>query len=394
MTSQLLTPKEVRALQSPTESAVGLPGRAYFSNEFYEAERRNLFAAGWMGVGFASDLPDAGDVQAVTIAGWELVLVRTGDGSIKCFHNVCRHRGMKVVEGKCSVRNLRCPYHSWTYDLNGKLIATPAIAGIRQNESPGLDKEALGLVPVRCEQWFDLVFVNLDGSAVALLEHLKPVIDRVSRSFNLADVDPMSGGRSGKFSYAANWKIVLEGSIEDYHLPYVHRAFSHSADYSTEDGGNVYAGFSSRRKVEDALKRFETESDGIQLPMMPHMEKSGLAESVVLFIFPNTVLSCGAHWISTSLIVPTGPESTEYFASSKFVRSASDERYKPLREKSAEYWKEVFGEDEPIWETVQRQSHLREELGIGVRFSPKWENGLHLFQRYVANRLADASSAQ
>lgn len=384
----LLTPDDVRALRAPTESALGLPGRTYFDPEFYGAERRKLFAAGWMGIGFASDIPQPGDARAVTIAGWELLIVRDQEGVIRCFHNVCRHRGMKVVEGKCSARNLRCPYHSWTYDLNGKLIATPAISGIRQNESPGVDKGALSLVSVRCEEWLGVVFANVDGQALPLREHMKSVIQRVERSFDVDLVEPAPGGRSGEFRYAANWKIILEGSIEDYHLPFVHKSFDYSADYVTEDGGSVYAGFSARRSIEEATRRYATEGDGgLQLPMFPRMVSSGVAESMALFVFPNTVLSCGPYGISTSLIVPRGPELTEYFAKTHFLREAGDARYEELRYKNAEYWKEVFGEDESIWETVQTQARMRDELGLATRFSPHWERAMHLFQLYVADKV-------
>lgn len=384
----VLTPDEVRSLFTPSDTALGLPGRAYFADDFYQAERRKVFAAGWMGVGFASDLPETGNAKPISIAGWELVLVRGSDGKIRCFHNVCRHRGMKVTTESCTVRNLQCPYHSWTYNLEGKLIATPAIAGVRQNESPGIDKSSLGLVQIRCEQWFDVLFVNIDGQALPLLEHLNPMISRLERSVDLSQVTPAAGGRSGKFSYNANWKIILEGSIEDYHLPYVHRAFSHSVDYQTEDGGNVYAGFSSRRSVEEAVRRYETAREDMQLPMMPKMKETGVAESVVLFVFPNTVLSCGPYTISTSIIVPTGAESSEYFSKSRFVTEAVSDEYDALRQKNADFWTEVFGEDEPIWETVQALSHQRHELGLATRFSPHWERGLHLFQRYVAGKLA------
>ncbi|WP_018904851.1 aromatic ring-hydroxylating oxygenase subunit alpha [Variovorax paradoxus] len=383
----VLTIQEAQALNAPPETALGLPGRAYFAKDFYEAERRNVFAAGWMGVGFASDLKESGATKAISIAGWELVLVRGQDGLVRCFHNICRHRGMKVIEGSCTVKNLRCPYHSWTYSLEGKLIATPAISGVRQNESPGIDKDGLGLVPVRCEQWFDVLFVNIDGDAIPLKEHLRPAINRIDRSFDLSEVQQGSGGRSGKFAYAANWKVILEGSIEDYHLPFVHRAFDHSTDYLTEDGGSVYAGFSSRRTVEEAIRRYETENKGLQLPMMPKMLKSGVTESLALFVFPNTVLSCGPYAISTSIIVPTGPESSEYISTTNFVKEGTGDDYAQLRQKNADYWVEVFGEDEPIWETVQALSHQREELGLATRFSPHWEKGLHLFQRYLADKL-------
>ena len=386
----LLTPDDVRALRAPTDSALGLPGRSYFAPEFYEAERRKIFAAGWMGVGFASDIPNPGDARAVTIAGWELLLVRDAEGGIRCFHNVCRHRGMKVVEGKCSARNLRCRYHSWTYGLDGKLLATPAIAGIRQNESVGIDKAALGLAPVRCEEWLGVVFANIDGQALPLREHMRSVINRVERSFEVDQVEPAPGGRSGEFSYAANWKIILEGSIEDYHLPFVHKAFDYSADYVTEDGGSVYAGFSARRSIEEATRRYATEGDGgLQLPMFPKMVAAGVAESMALFVFPNTVLSCGPYAISTSLIVPRGPERTDYLAKTHFLREAGAARYEALRLKNAGYWKEVFGEDEAIWETLQTQSRVRDELGLATRFSPHWERAMHLFQLYVADKVGE-----
>jgi choline monooxygenase len=383
----ILTPEELRAVRAPIDTALGLPGRAYFNSETYEAERRKVFAAGWMGAGFASEIPEPGDAKPVSIAGWELLLVRGADGSIRCFHNVCRHRGMKVIGEKCSTRNLRCPYHSWTYDLEGKLISTPAIAGIRQNESPGIRKEELGLLPVRCEHWFDVIFVNIDGEALPLMDHLKPVVERVSSSFDLSQVRYAPGGRSGTRTYEANWKIVLEGSIEDYHLPYVHKAFDYSVDYAAEDGGNVFAGFSSRRKLDEANRRYATESDGLRLPVFPEMAASGVAESMVLFVFPNTVLSCGPNFVATSVLMPQGPGRTQNAARTHWVGDAGDERYASLREKSGEYWSQVFGEDEPVWEALQRQARVRDELGLATRFSPHWERGLHRFQQYIADKL-------
>src|SRR5438046_1685522 len=123
--SPVLSAAEVDELNQPTDSAAGLPGRAYFQPDFFEAERHKVFARGWMAVGFASAIPNAGDVVPVSIAGWELVIVRDKDGGILCFHNVCRHRGMKVVGQACNARRLSCPYHAWTYGLDGKLLATP-----------------------------------------------------------------------------------------------------------------------------------------------------------------------------------------------------------------------------------------------------------------------------
>lgn len=389
----ILTAEELEALRARSDQALGLPGRAYFSRHFYEAERRELFAAGWMGVGFASDLPNVGDAQAISIAGWELLLVRSHDGAVRCFHNICRHRGTKVVEGKCSSQELRCPYHGWSYDLDGSVLSAPSIAGERNGECSRIRKDDLALVPVSCGQWFDVIFVNIDDQALPMREHLRPAIARIQASFDLSEACPASCGSNGTFNYEANWKIVLEGAIEDYHLPAIHSAFAHGDDYVIEDGGNVYAGFSSRSGAQDAARRFEVESDGLQLPMTKRMFESGIVESTVLFIFPNTVLSCGPYWISTSLVKPTGPESAEYVTKTQFLGEAAHDRYAALREKDTAYWNEVFGEDEPIWESIQALSWQRDELGLATHFSPHWERGLHLFQLYVADKLTPKAAA-
>ena len=385
----ILTSQAVAALRQPTGIALGLPGRAYFDPEFHEAERQQVFASGWMAVGFASDIPKPGDVMPVSVAGWELVLVRGQDGSIGCFHNVCRHRGMKVVGHACHARTLSCPYHFWTYGLDGKLLGTPAIAGVDQANAPEFNKENLGLLPVRSDQWFDFIFVNIDGKASPLDEHLRPVRERIESSFDLSLVARGVGGRSGTRDYPVNWKVVLEGSIEDYHLPFVHKAFKHSKDYYTEDGGDVYAGFSSKRDLAEAVQRYGAQDGvGLSLPAFPAMERSGVAETVVLFLFPNAILSCTPTYVSTSIMLPMGPDRTRYSARTNFIgEGATDPRYKQLREDNAGFWNEVFNEDDGVWKTIQAMSHVREELGLATRFSPHWERALHAFQKYLARQL-------
>ena len=390
----VLTSEELASLRKPTSDAQGLPGRAYFDEGFYETERRDVFASGWMAVGFASDIPKFGDVVPVSVAGWELVLVRGRDGVIQCFHNVCRHRGMKVVGQACNSRTLSCPYHRWTYGLDGKLIGTPAIAGVNRNEAPEFEKELLGLVPVRSGQWFDFIFVNMDGKARPLEEHLQPMRERIEPTFDLSLVQRGPGGRSGSREFPVNWKVVLEGSIEDYHLPYVHKAFKHSTDYYTEDGGEIYAGFSSRRDLGEALQRYAAQDEaGVSLPAFPAMERSGKAETVVLFLFPNAILSCTPTYVSTSIMLPLGPQRTAYSARTNFVNEgATDPRFEKLREENSAFWNDVFGEDDGIWKTIQAMSHVREELRLATRFSPHWERALHVFQKYVAKQVARRSS--
>ena len=103
--------------------------------------------------------------------GTALLLVRTADGNIRCFHNVCRHRGVRLLEKPArGMRAVRCPYHGWAYDLDGRLRATPHIGGVGHHQAPGFRKSDRGLIPVRTGVWLDMVFVDLHGGAPDLAE--------------------------------------------------------------------------------------------------------------------------------------------------------------------------------------------------------------------------------
>jgi len=385
-----LSHHDIEKLDRKTSLAEGLPGRAYYDPAFYEAERKYVFATGWVGVGFASDIPNAGDVVPVSVAGYELILVRQKDGSVKCYHNICRHRGMKLVKAKGNLKSIRCSYHCWTYGIDGALLATPSIAGVNENRVDEFDYADLSLIEVRSGQYFDIIFANIDGKAIPLEDFLKPVRERVEPVFDLSIVkpaDPATG--RGSRDFPVNWKIVLEGGIEDYHLPFVHKAFDHSKDYTTEIGGEVYSGFSSRRSLEEAQKRYATKAtDGNVLPIFPSMEASGVAHACILFIFPATILTCTPSYISASLQLPRGPELTHYTSRTYFIGdAATSQDCKKLRDENTIYWKQVLDEDDGPWREVQAMTRVREELGLPSRFSPHWEAALHNFQKTVAAKL-------
>ncbi len=386
-----LTAEELAMLNRPTCEAQGLPGRAYYDPAIFELERQRIFAAGWVGIGFASDVPNVGDVVPVSVAGWELILVRAKDNSIKCYHNICRHRGMKLVKEKGNVRTIRCSYHCWTYGLEGNLLATPSIGGANEGQAPGFDPSDLSLVSVRTGQYLDVVFANLDGSAEELETYLAPVRERIESTFDFKLLKPTPPGTGrGSRNFAVNWKVVLEGGIEDYHLPFVHKSFDHSKDYSTEMCGETYSGFSSRRSLSEAQKRYSTKAaDGHELPFFPKMVETGVAETVVLFVFPATIISCTPNYVSLSLQLPLGPELTHYTSKTYFIGdSATSDEYKKLREENTIYWKQVLDEDDGPWREVQKMARNREEVGIPSRFSPHWEVALHNFQKTVASKLS------
>ena len=182
-----------RHTRVPVNLAVTLIPDAYTSREFFEIEREKVFATSWVVVGFTSQVQKTGQVIVAEVAGRSIIVTRDKQGELRAFHNVCRHRAAKLLDdGTRVVRNnrIRCPYHSWTYDLQGKCLGTPlfegsdipegARAAFDMSEVREFDKADYGLLPVRAESWGFLVFVNLDRDAAPLTEQLGDLPERFS----------------------------------------------------------------------------------------------------------------------------------------------------------------------------------------------------------------------
>ena len=171
----------MRTVLAETAQAKALPNEAYVDPDFLAYERERLFEAGWACIGFGKDVPHPGDVVPRDLMGLPLILLRNQQGEIRVFHNVCSHRGVELVAEPCHVTTvLRCPYHSWAYDLEGRLKATPFIGGPGVNRCEGFDKSGHGLKPVRTAVWFDMVFVNVDGKAQEFSDYIAPLAERWS----------------------------------------------------------------------------------------------------------------------------------------------------------------------------------------------------------------------
>lgn len=384
----ILDRSDIEALQRPINVAAGLPGRIFTDPAFFDLEARRLFGQNWTAVGFGADIPNAGDILPVSLAGWELMLVRGKDGAVRCFHNICRHRGMKLVTAKSQLSTIRCGWHCWTYALDGALIATPNIGGIKENACEGFDKSELGLREVRAAMWFDLIFVDLGGKAQPLDTQLEPLKQR------LADVEfdrCRTDGIVSESEAPVNWKVIVEGGIEDYHLPFVHKSLTYSETYKFEGGAPAYLGFSSMRSADEAYRRYHADSAGTAqtLPVFPRLRDKSQVETAVLFILPNAIIASLSTHVRLSILLPQGPSRTLRRQVSYFVDDAGTApAYEPLRRKTHAFWREIWEEDGAYMDAIQHMSAVRERLGLRTRFSPHWERGVHAFQQYIASRVA------
>ena len=188
----------------------------YRSEAFYETELRWVFPSSWMFVAHERWLTEPGDFVAETVGNEPVLVVRDVDGSLRAFANVCPHRAslLAVDRGNCG-RRLVCPYHGWTFELDGRLTGIPR----RQLFATPVDPSELGLTELRLDTWEGLVFVNVTGDAPGLLDYLEDLPDLLRGH----DIGAMGLGVSLDDPIAANWKLVMDNAICDYHLSIVHR---------------------------------------------------------------------------------------------------------------------------------------------------------------------------
>ena len=217
----LLGAEALAGFANPGTVASGLPPAAYTSEDFFALEKSKLFRNAWVFVGFAHELNKPGDAVPVTVAGQPVLLVCNKERQVKAFYNVCRHRCLKLVDTPCNVgRVLRCPYHSWTYSLDGALKITPYFGGREPRDTPeGFDRGARGLLPVRCGVWNDWVFVNLSGEAEAFESFVAP-LNKWTGDINFDTLTHLTTIDLGEVK--TNWKLLMENFIEPYHVQFVH----------------------------------------------------------------------------------------------------------------------------------------------------------------------------
>ncbi|MES2846533.1 MAG: SRPBCC family protein [Pseudomonadota bacterium] len=214
MTPEMSPAQELRANVSvPFNQARAMPKSVYTSADFAEQELTHIFAKDWLSAGRADALPNPGDYLTMEIAGEPIIILRDRDGSLRGLSNVCRHRMSTLLEGRGHVRSIVCPYHAWTYNLDGSLRGAPAMT---LNE--GFCKDQIALPKVRVENWLGWILVTLNPDAADPFARLKGVEDLVG----YLDMATYTETFREEFRWATNWKVLAENFMESYHLPACH----------------------------------------------------------------------------------------------------------------------------------------------------------------------------
>jgi phenylpropionate dioxygenase-like ring-hydroxylating dioxygenase large terminal subunit len=194
-------------------AARAMPKSVYTSPEFLALEQRHIFGRAWLCAGRAEALPEPGDYMTMKIAGEPVIVLRDREGQIRAMSNVCRHRMSTLLEGRGNVRSIVCPYHAWTYNLDGALRGAPAMA---LNE--GFCKSDIRLPQIRAEVWQGWILVTLDPDAPPPADALQDVDALVG----YLDMATYRETFREEFRWATNWKVLAENFMESYHLPVCH----------------------------------------------------------------------------------------------------------------------------------------------------------------------------
>ena len=349
---------------APIEEAYTIPAPWYLDSRIEQAERERVFSANWIAVGRIDQVAAQGQFFTVEIAGEPLVVVRGSDNELRAFFNVCRHHAAAVANVPCgTVQQLRCPYHGWTYGLDGSLKGAPEFAGVSSFE-----RKSNGLVPVRVETWEQFIFVNLDPGAAALMISLGDLPARVA----MLGLSDLSFFERKTYSLACNWKVYVDNYLDGgYHVPHLHKGLNSVLDYK-------------EYTIENS-ERYSLQTS----PMVRSKEHESFAATRIgdrayyYWLYPNFMINIYEGVMDTNLVLPFATDRC-LVQFDFFFKDVSDAA-RTANTESVAVSDRIQDEDVEICESVQRGLSSR-AYGAG-RLSVRRERGEHLFHRLLARDL-------
>ena len=281
-----------------------LAARWYLSPEAFASERERVFSREWICVGRAERLERPGDFFVAVVAGESLIVTRDRAGALRAFYNVCRHRGTRICEelaGHFS-GSIQCPYHAWTYGLDGRLNVARNMA-----EVPGFRTEEYPLHAAATAEWNGFVFVNLAAEPIAFEAAFAPVLERFARW----EIGTLRTARSIVYELACNWKLVVQNYSECYHCPLVHpqldRLSPSDSGQNDLSEGAFLGGYSELRTHGTSL----TTSGSTSRPPVGSVDGADLDRIYYYTLFPSMLLSLHPDYVMVHYLRPIDAERTE-----------------------------------------------------------------------------------
>jgi len=356
---------------APLAEAHTIPAAWYTDVRVAALERENVFARTWQAVGRAEQVEKPGQYLTATVASEPIVVVRGSDNQLRAFFNVCRHHAMTVMNEPCGqAPHLRCPYHGWTYNLEGELRGMTEFEGVCH-----FDHAQNGLVPVRVETWERFVFVNLDPQTAPLHSFLGALVEH-ARPLGFSQLEFVE---RRSYIQQCNWKVYVDNFLDGgYHVPHMHKGLNSVLDYKNYTIENV-----DRLCIQSSPVTIDNDS-----------ETSAAAtrkgdRAFYFWQYPNFMLNWYEGYLDTNLVIPLGVDRCEVVFD--FYFGNTDPEHMPYVRESISVSERVQQEDIIICDGVQRG--LSSRAYQAGRLSVKREAGEHLFHRLLAADLKSNHAA-
>jgi len=345
----------------PLEKASTIPAPWYFDSRIAQLERDSVFASNWQVVGRLDQVKDPGQFFTIDVNAEPLLIVRSDDGNLRAFYNVCRHHAAAVVpDAHGHARQFRCPYHGWTYGTDGALKGMVEFEGVCN-----FNRGDNGLVPVRLDVWEDFLFVNLDGKAAPLLEFLGQV-PALTVPLKLTEKFHYFNRRI--YTLNCNWKVYVDNYLDGgYHVPHAHKGLSSVVEYTKYTIENL---------ERACLQSTPLDSSGA---LDSSIGATRQGHAFYLWIYPNFMLNACSGVMDTNLVLPLGVDKCavifDYYFADMSPAAAQHHR------ESIAVSEKVQDEDMAICDSVQRG--LASRAYVAGRLSVRREAGEHLFHRLL-----------
>jgi Rieske 2Fe-2S family protein len=349
----------------------GLPASWYRDPDHYRRELETFWYSRWVAAAREEEIPAPGDWRVVHIGTQSLVILRTDSGNIHAFHNTCRHRGSVLCtgeQGSLPRRRIVCPYHAWTYDLEGRLVGTP-----RRMETADFRLEDFPLYGVAVDRWGGFVFVHLGADPPPLAAAIR---DRAERFKDYA-LRELRIGKRMVFDVQANWKLLAENFSECFHCPPVHPEFCRIVTAYQDAGAWGLRGKPEAKPQYKAGAATLTLDGSARLPAFQGLDETQKQTLYIAdMVLPNLFMNVHPDYVNSQFMFPTGPESVRMVYDWLF-----EPRHLPLADDDLEHYV-------ALWDITNRQDARNCEWQQQGMQSKAFEHGVYVPQEFDAHRFA------
>lgn len=372
--TDLFDPRHYAEVRKPLAEASSLPPWAYTSEEFYRREVETIWMRQWNFFGRADRIPNPGDYFAVDFVGVPLLVIRGKDGEVRAFSNSCRHRGAAMLRGDGNCNAIRCPYHSWSYDFEGRLIVAPEM-----EQSKGFRMEDFPLVPLKLGLWGGFIFINFDPHAIPLEDYLAD-LPEVLQSYDYAS---MVCVRRKEYTLESNWKIYVENAMEAYHVPTVHRSTLSRQKGVFPTVVPAKGQWMALHKEHEGTRALLTGDTGF--PRIPTLTGKAAIGSYYPLIFPSTMFGSTVDCMWWLELQPLSASRTKLIVGSCFPKAITERPdFAEVVQRYYKRWDISIPEDNEI--SALQQIGLASPFSKPGRLSHA-EPLVHVFNNWVLDRV-------